>query len=403
MVVVHGLSFPGLFRRDGLLGAGPQTTAWLYAFWHLGFPIAVIAYAWLKDESSGRRRRLRSRQRAVRHRRGVRRGCRPDAARHVRPRLLPEVMRGNGYTPVLPVRGGGNLRCWRWLRSSSSGEARGAARSTYGSWWRCARGSSTSHSVRCSMAGRFDLGFYAGRLYGLLAATFVLIVLLDQDGRALRQALAAARHRADRTQARKRHASAHLRHFPRSDLRRRPPGQRHAGKPELRDHPRLSTRPRWSGAAPSSSSTRRISNSTRNEMRKASRGELHPQLRLPLRPQGRPHRSAELEGRLVGARSAALLRRPRHDGTRRAGAATASGPEDGGDRSTDGRHRARLQQHPGRHHRHDRTHGRRRRQGSESCRRWSSRSTSWPSAVPSSCSACWRLRASSRWNRASSM
>ena len=27
-------------------------------------------------------------------------------------------------------------------------------------------------------AGRFDLGFYAGRLYGLLAASFVLIVLL---------------------------------------------------------------------------------------------------------------------------------------------------------------------------------------------------------------------------------
>ena len=31
-------------------------------------------------------------------------------------------------------------------------------------------------------AGRFDLGFYAGRLYGLLAASFVLIVLLIETG-----------------------------------------------------------------------------------------------------------------------------------------------------------------------------------------------------------------------------
>jgi len=30
-------------------------------------------------------------------------------------------------------------------------------------------------------AGRFDLGFYAGRIYGLLAASFVLIVLLLEN------------------------------------------------------------------------------------------------------------------------------------------------------------------------------------------------------------------------------
>jgi signal transduction histidine kinase/ActR/RegA family two-component response regulator len=32
-------------------------------------------------------------------------------------------------------------------------------------------------------AGRFDLGFYAGRIYGLLAASFVLMVLLIENGR----------------------------------------------------------------------------------------------------------------------------------------------------------------------------------------------------------------------------
>src|SRR5262249_42709833 len=44
-VVVHTLSFPGVFAPTGLLGAGPQTTAWLYMFWHGGFPLFVIGYA----------------------------------------------------------------------------------------------------------------------------------------------------------------------------------------------------------------------------------------------------------------------------------------------------------------------------------------------------------------------
>ena len=45
---VHALSFPGLFTPTGLLGANSQSTAWLYMFWHGGFPIAVIAYTVLR-------------------------------------------------------------------------------------------------------------------------------------------------------------------------------------------------------------------------------------------------------------------------------------------------------------------------------------------------------------------
>jgi signal transduction histidine kinase len=43
------LTFPGVFAPSGLLGAGLQTTAWLYIVWHAGFPSFVIAYATLKD------------------------------------------------------------------------------------------------------------------------------------------------------------------------------------------------------------------------------------------------------------------------------------------------------------------------------------------------------------------
>lgn len=51
IVIPHALTFPGAFSETGLLGAGVQTTAWLYIFWHLGFPIALAIYTWLKDEA----------------------------------------------------------------------------------------------------------------------------------------------------------------------------------------------------------------------------------------------------------------------------------------------------------------------------------------------------------------
>jgi hypothetical protein len=52
IAIAHMLSFPGLFGPTGLLGAGPQTTAWLYMFWHGVFPLLVIAYAWYRGRST---------------------------------------------------------------------------------------------------------------------------------------------------------------------------------------------------------------------------------------------------------------------------------------------------------------------------------------------------------------
>ena len=49
IVVVHLLTFPGVFAPTGLLGAGPQSTAWLYYIWHVAVPVGVLAYASLKD------------------------------------------------------------------------------------------------------------------------------------------------------------------------------------------------------------------------------------------------------------------------------------------------------------------------------------------------------------------
>src|SRR6201987_3669506 len=40
--LVHAMTFPGLFAPSGLLGAGPQTTVWLYMAWHGVFPLTVL-------------------------------------------------------------------------------------------------------------------------------------------------------------------------------------------------------------------------------------------------------------------------------------------------------------------------------------------------------------------------
>src|SRR3954447_10918486 len=46
--IVHALTFPGLFAPSGLLGAGPQTTVWIFMIWHAGFPLFVLGYALTK-------------------------------------------------------------------------------------------------------------------------------------------------------------------------------------------------------------------------------------------------------------------------------------------------------------------------------------------------------------------
>jgi diguanylate cyclase (GGDEF)-like protein len=41
-VALQLLMFPGVFTRNGLLGAGPHSAAWMWVFWHAGFPLLVI-------------------------------------------------------------------------------------------------------------------------------------------------------------------------------------------------------------------------------------------------------------------------------------------------------------------------------------------------------------------------
>jgi signal transduction histidine kinase len=50
MAIPFALTFPGAFSATGLLGASVQSSAWIYNFWHYGFPVVTIVYAVLRGE-----------------------------------------------------------------------------------------------------------------------------------------------------------------------------------------------------------------------------------------------------------------------------------------------------------------------------------------------------------------
>lgn len=192
MAVVHLLSFPGLFAPAGLLGAGAQTTAWLYFFWHAGFPLFVLGYC-----------AARPRDRAMM------RGQTQPAA-WLAPAMLAGVVAlvagltllGTVFEPFLPVVMAGDqdvpakivVAHAIWLLSVVA---------LVGLVWR--RGQSLLDMwlivVICAWLfdvglaaalnhARFDLGWYAGRVFGLAAALLVLIKLLLENSALHRQVLA---------------------------------------------------------------------------------------------------------------------------------------------------------------------------------------------------------------------
>jgi signal transduction histidine kinase len=173
MVVSHTLSFPRLFAPEGLIGGGPQTTAWLYMFWHAGFPIAVLAYSLVADGERVRRRSTAILITCVVVLGAVSAATLLTTLGHG---LLPPVMRGDNYTATLPVVIGAV-----WLLSLLALIVLWRRAHSVLDVWLMVVMTAWLFDIGLSAvlnAGRFDLGFYAGRIYGLLAATLVLLVLL---------------------------------------------------------------------------------------------------------------------------------------------------------------------------------------------------------------------------------
>ena len=183
LTAMHSLSFPGAFSPTGLLGAGPQSTSWLYTFWHAGLPLFVIGYAFLKN-------------------------AQPDATGSSRPRVAilygvaTALCVAIGLT-FLATAGHGLLPAIMKVNQiSTQGEAiqsvslilslvaiimlwRRRPHRVLDLWLMvvmCAWVFEVALSALLN-DGRFDFGWYAGRIYGLLAATFLLVILLIENSR----------------------------------------------------------------------------------------------------------------------------------------------------------------------------------------------------------------------------
>jgi PAS domain S-box-containing protein len=176
--IVHGLTFPGLFAPAGLLNAGPQTTVWLYMIWHGGFPLLVLGYALLKDSDGGAK--IRGSTAAAILGSVIAVVVTISALTFIVTAahdILPTLLRDGRYTAtllgVVPA---------LWLLSLAALLVLWFRRphSVIDVWLMvvlCAWLFDIALSAMLNVA-RFDLGFYAGRIYGLCAASFVLAVLL---------------------------------------------------------------------------------------------------------------------------------------------------------------------------------------------------------------------------------
>ena len=175
---------PGAMSPAGLLWSGPHSTSWLYMFWHAGFPLFVIAYAVMKDRDASNAQAPQAHANGL-----IAASVALVAGAAVAFTLLataghaalPPILQGNRYTT-----GAIALTASMWGLSVLALLAlwRRRPHSVLDLWLMvvmCAWVFDIGLSAVLN-SGRFDLGFYAGRIYGLLAASFVLVVLLLENG-----------------------------------------------------------------------------------------------------------------------------------------------------------------------------------------------------------------------------
>jgi diguanylate cyclase (GGDEF)-like protein len=186
---VHALTFPGVFAPSGLLGGGSQSTAWLYIFWHVVFPLCVTAYSLLSKSTSSLRRGLDRGEMSKHHPGAAALGaiaavialvgaCSYVAIAHGN--VLPALILNGHFTPAL------SMAVWGILALTVVALVtlwRRRPRTIIDLWLMvvmCVWLFDIALSAGLNEA-RFDVGWYAGRIYGLLAATFLLVVLLAEN------------------------------------------------------------------------------------------------------------------------------------------------------------------------------------------------------------------------------
>lgn len=178
MAIAHTLSFPGLFAEGGLVTGGQQTTAWLYFIWHGGFPLFVVGYAALENMKTGPLPTNKPLA-AV----GL------SAASILVLALIAVLITTKGHD-LLPRVMVGDLEASRTIYFAIATWLIGIAalvvlwlkprRSVLDLWLMAVMAVWAFDAALASVLNdsRFDVGWYAGRLYGLAAMSFILMVLL---------------------------------------------------------------------------------------------------------------------------------------------------------------------------------------------------------------------------------
>jgi signal transduction histidine kinase len=197
IIIPHALTYPYAFSQTGLLGAGLSTPNWLYYFWHCGLPVSVIAYALLKNCPNWSQTAALSPRQAMAL-------CLISAAALVgvltlvatigEP-LLPQMMADpiHGYAkkviePAIPVALLLALAmAMTWRRRSSVLDL----------WLLFALSAWFLELLTSAILthSRFALGWYSGRILGLLSGLYVLLMLLGQTSRLYMRAVLQVRAR----------------------------------------------------------------------------------------------------------------------------------------------------------------------------------------------------------------
>jgi signal transduction histidine kinase len=173
IVIPWMLTFPGVFTPGGLLGAGPKSTNWLYILWHAGFPMFVIAYALLKDADPARRLWQGSAGSAILSSVAMTAAvvCAATFLVTASDPLLPSLMVDTSHISAIWYYAAGFMTLLSalalivlWVRW----------RSVLDLWLMVVM---CAYVVEISFP-RFTVGWYAGRVFGLLSSSLVLIVLL---------------------------------------------------------------------------------------------------------------------------------------------------------------------------------------------------------------------------------
>jgi len=173
MLIPWLLTFPGVFAPGGLLGAGQQSTSWLYTGWHSGFAMFVIAYALLKDADQAKRLWQRSAGAAILSSVVMTAAvvCAATFLVTAYAPLLPRLILDTGRPSAFWYYAAGSMMLLSalalvvlWVRR----------RSVLDLWLMVVM---CAYVVEISFP-RFSIGWYAGRLCGLLSGSLVLVVLL---------------------------------------------------------------------------------------------------------------------------------------------------------------------------------------------------------------------------------